>query len=234
MEPQFAENGAFYLLKSGQFRKVKHRFFGRMELFPMHPSSATELDDPADIAILEGLLRRRTDTRDFPTVNDIDAIVFDFDGVFTNDLVSVDENGKESAVCSRSDGMGISLLKERFQGPILILSRETVPIVQHRAAKLKLECMHGKEDKLSVLKHWAMDKGIPLRRIAFVGNDVNDRECLKAVGYAFSPADGHGSILHEVDFILHNKGGEGAVREFCDRLLGATTAELNRINYDTN
>ena len=77
----------------------------------------------------------------------IKAIAFDFDGVFTDNLVYVMQNGDEAVACNRSDGMGISMLRAKGV-PLVIISTEGNPIVKVRAAKLNLEVIQGVDDKL--------------------------------------------------------------------------------------
>src|SRR5690606_20691095 len=109
----------------------------------------------------------------------IDAVVFDFDGVFTDNRVYLNEQGIESVACHRGDGMGIGLLKKTGI-PLLVLSKEPVPIVVKRCEKLGLECQHGVDEKLSQFKRWLADHQASLPNTIYMGNDVNDAECLQA------------------------------------------------------
>lgn len=145
----------------------------------------------------------------------IDAVVFDFDGVFTDNRVTIDQEGRESATASRLDGMGIGLLKKTGT-PLLVLSKEPVPIVLHRSKKLGLECLHGVDDKLPLLEQWLAERDLALSRTIYMGNDINDLECLKAAGCAVVPADAHPDVLPVADLVLDYPGGRGAVRQLCD------------------
>lgn len=145
----------------------------------------------------------------------IDAVVFDFDGVFTDNRVTIDQDGRESATCSRGDGMGIGLLKKTGI-PLLVVSKEPVPIVVHRCKKLGLECLHGVDDKLPLLKRWLGERDAKLENIVYAGNDVNDLECLAAAGCGVAPADAHPDVLSVTDLLLTHSGGHGAVRQLCD------------------
>jgi len=156
----------------------------------------------------------------------IDAVVFDFDGVFTDNRVLVTEEGKEAVFCSRGDGMGIGLLKKTGL-PLLILSKEPVPIVVHRAKKLGLECLHGVDDKLPLLKKWLAERGASLANTLYVGNDVNDLECLAAAGCGIVPVDAHPDVLPVANLVLTLPGGHGAVRQVCD-LVGAHAVPITQ------
>ena len=148
--------------------------------------------------------------------------VFDFDGVFTDNRVIVSENGSESVICNRSDGLGLRRLREAGV-EAFILSMEENPVVTRRARKLKMECHHGIQDKLSLLKREAKRRGTPLSQVAYVGNDINDIECLDAVGVPVVPADAWAEVRPHADWILKRRGGDGAVREFCDAVWKAKT-----------
>ena len=97
-----------------------------------------------------------------------------------------------------------------------ILSTETNPVVSARARKIGLSCIQGTEDKLQVLREEASRRGIGLEEIAFVGNDINDVECLEHVGVAVVVADAYPEVRLLADIVLERDGGKGAVREFCD------------------
>ena len=150
----------------------------------------------------------------------IKGIAFDFDGVFTDNLVYVMQNGDEAVACNRSDGMGIRMLLTAGV-PLVIISTEENPIVTVRGAKLNLEVIQGVADKLPRLVDWAGENGLSLDQIAFVGNDVNDLQCLKRAGLGIAVADAYPIALDAADFVLSKKGGQGAVREIADLWLSA-------------
>lgn len=153
----------------------------------------------------------------------IDAVVFDFDGVFTDNRVIVDQEGREAVTCSRGDGMGIGLLKKTGL-PLLVISKEPVPIVVHRCEKLGLECLHGIDDKLPLLEKWLEERGASLANTVYMGNDINDTECLAACGCGAAPADAHPDVLPVTNLLLDYPGGGGAVRQLCD-LVSARVAD---------
>jgi 3-deoxy-D-manno-octulosonate 8-phosphate phosphatase (KDO 8-P phosphatase) len=148
-------------------------------------------------------------------LTDIRLVVFDFDGVFTDNTVTVSETGVESVVCCRSDGLGLHRLRA-VGVPAMVLSTETNQVVRVRAEKLGLPCIHGCEDKLSALRNEAEQRGLDLAQIAFVGNDINDGTCLQNVGVAVVVADAYAEVMPFADIVLKRRGGDGAVREFCD------------------
>ena len=114
--------------------------------------------------------------------------VFDFDGVFTDNRVWVNERGEESVCCCRADGFGLRRLREVCI-EALILSTEPVAIAAVRARKLEVECRHGIDEKFPVLREEVARRGVGLDQTAYVGNDINDAACLEAVGLPVCPAD---------------------------------------------
>ena len=151
-------------------------------------------------------------------------IVFDFDGVLTDNRVLVTDEGHEAAWCNRSDGIGLAALR-RIGLPALILSTETNPIVAHRARKLQTECVHGSDDKWATLDRLLQTRGIDPARVAYVGNDVNDLDCLRHVGLPICVADAWPAVKKIARLVTRRRGGDGAVREICDLVAKARGAQ---------
>jgi 3-deoxy-D-manno-octulosonate 8-phosphate phosphatase (KDO 8-P phosphatase) len=147
-----------------------------------------------------------------PLLERVRLAIFDFDGVFTDNRVWVNERGEESVAFSRSDGLGLLRLDE-VGVQYLIVSMERNPIVGARAQKLNAECVQGVDDKLSLVRRRAGDK---LDDVAYVGNDINDAECLRTVGLPVVPADAWPEVVPLAKWVLTRGGGQGCVREFCD------------------
>lgn len=148
----------------------------------------------------------------------VGALVMDFDGVLTDNRVIVDQNGVESVVCSRGDGFGLELLRKAGI-PLLVISKEANPVVTARCRKLQIPCLQGIEDKLTALQGWASERGLSSRELVFVGNDVNDLECLQWVGCAVAVHDSHPDVLAAAHLVLEHDGGTGAIRELCELIL---------------
>ena len=149
------------------------------------------------------------------TLENIDAFIFDFDGVLTNNLVFVDQDGKELVSCNRSDGLAFDVLR-KLKKPSYILSTEKNPIVSARAKKLKIQAIQGVEDKVEELLSLAKSKGYNLNRVLYVGNDINDFKAMKLCGYSACPSDSHEKIRSIATFILQKKGGNGVIRELLE------------------
>jgi 3-deoxy-D-manno-octulosonate 8-phosphate phosphatase (KDO 8-P phosphatase) len=148
----------------------------------------------------------------------IHLVIFDFDGVFTDNRVLVMQDGSEGVWCSRADGLGLQRLR-RSGLPILVLSTEKNPVVTARCRKLELECIQGMENKADRLRQEVHLRGLNLADVAFVGNDLNDLECLRIVGFPACVADAYPEVKSLSRYCTIHSGGYGAVREFCDFLL---------------
>ena len=146
-------------------------------------------------------------------------VVFDFDGVMTDDCVILDQNGIESVRCSRADGAGIRMMHEK-KIPMIVLSSERNPVVIQRCKKLGLECIHGVLKKGDTLVNYLKENQIDPDDVVYMGNDLNDLPCFPIVGCAVVPADAHARVRNEADLVLAHEGGNGAVRELCDILTG--------------
>ncbi|MFQ3578185.1 MAG: HAD hydrolase family protein [Verrucomicrobiia bacterium] len=151
-------------------------------------------------------------------------LVFDFDGVFTDNSVLVDSNGIESVRCWRSDGLGIARLRA-LGLEMLVLSTEMNEVVARRCEKLRLRCEHGVEGKCARLYQIAINQGIDLERIAFVGNDTNDLDCLKMVGLPVCVADADPRVVPFCQWVTKRRGGYGAVREVADAIADAIASK---------
>ncbi len=148
-------------------------------------------------------------------IRKVRLIAFDFDGVFTNNMVYVLQDGSEAVRCNRSDGIGLQKLK-KLGIETVIISTESNPVVSARAAKLKIRCFQNCEDKRDTLKSVAQEIGISLDQVAFVGNDVNDQPCLNHVGLPIVVNDAHPDVVSIARYQTRSAGGSGAVREVCD------------------
>ncbi|MET0862523.1 MAG: acylneuraminate cytidylyltransferase [Microbacterium sp.] len=214
-EPHFLETGAFYVMDAAGFRSAGHRFFGRIGIAEVPERTAIEIDSPEQLEMARSQAHR-LDASD--RALDVDAVVTDFDGVHTNDTALVDADGNEQVPVSRSDGMGIAMLR-REGIPVLILSTEQNPVVTARARKLRVDVRQGVDEKAAALRAWADQAGVTLERIAYLGNDVNDLPCLEIVGWPVATADAHPLVIAAARVVLRRTGGDGVVRELADAVL---------------
>lgn len=218
-DPHFQETGAFYVMDVAGFRARGFRFFGRVGIAEVDPSTGVEIDAVHELELARAL----APVLDAPEPIDVDALVMDFDGVHTDDTATVDQRGVESVRVSRSDGMGISLLRAAGV-PMLILSKERNPVVAARAAKLGVEVLHAVDDKDAAIREWCSGHGLDLARVAYVGNDINDVPALTVVGWPVVVPDAHPEAARAARVTLTRPGGAGALRELSERILAARRA----------
>ncbi len=196
-------------------------------LYPLYidPKFTIDIDIPSDWPGAETTLRALSNEvvdpankrRQFPERPKF--LVMDFDGVFTDNRVIVDENGVESVRADRSDGLGFGLLKAQTPVECLIISKERNLVVAQRAKKLGIPVLQAIDDKETALREEMRKRGMRTEETIFVGNDVNDLPTLDVAGYFVAPADSHPDVLRQADLILTMRGGRGALRELCDMLI---------------
>ena len=218
----FMENGAFYINTVGNILSKKNRLCGRIGIYEMPEYTAMEIDEPDDWIILENLMRRHILSKRKGEKKKIRLFLCDVDGTLTDGGMYYTENGDELKKFNTRDGMGFQLLREAGIKTGIITSENT-KIVEYRAKKLKVDFLfQSKRDggKLAAAKGICDTLGISLEEVAYIGDDINCRELLSAVGYAACPADSVTEIK-EISHIklLEKKGGEGCVREFISLLL---------------
>ncbi|HEY0291237.1 MAG TPA: acylneuraminate cytidylyltransferase [Hansschlegelia sp.] len=217
LEPRYRETGAVYAMDALAFRAAGSRFCGKTILVPVD-GPTIEIDSAADLALAEAMLVVRADARP-PIPSGLKALVMDFDGVFTDDRVLVDQDGREAVFASRSDGMGLDRLAKMTDIKLLILSKEPNPVVSARGRKLKIEVRQGIDDKLPELDRWLAEHGFGRGEAAYIGNDVNDLACMRAVGFPVAPADARPEALAAARYVTKADGGKGALRELCEALI---------------
>jgi N-acylneuraminate cytidylyltransferase len=218
LEPEYKETGALYGMDVEQFRKNGHRFFGRIGMHVVPAERSMEIDDPEDLRLANVLELQGKNLPSTESLQSIKAIVFDFDGVMTDDQVYITETGEEMVMASRSDGMGISALKNAGL-KLLILSKERNPVVTKRAEKLQIEVIQACDNKLEALTEWLSKNQLLLSQCAYVGNDVNDLQCMEAVKLAIAPNDAHPLAAQAAHWRLTRAGGKGAIRELSDAII---------------
>lgn len=217
-DAEFVENGAVYVMDGKGFSRHRHRFFGKTVLSEMPEWTRLEIDSANDWAAAEAVFRARMRLGAGTLPEHVALVVFDFDGVMTDNRVLVDQDGKESVFCDRGDGMGVDRLLAAGV-PALILSKERNPVVEARAAKLNLPVAQSVDRKSDFLSMWCREKGIDPGQVVYVGNDLNDLECFDLVGCSVAVADAVPEVLERADLVLSRPGGRGAVREICEAVL---------------
>ncbi len=154
-------------------------------------------------------------------LNEIDAVIFDFDGVLTDNKVLVSEDGTEAVFCNRSDGLAFDFLRT-MKVPVYIMSTEANPVVRVRAKKLNIPVFNAVGNKGELLIKLCNDKKYKLGKVMFVGNDINDIPAMLKVGISVAVADSHKKVLEIADIKLSKIGGSGIVREIIEEIISFT------------
>lgn len=217
---QFRENGSIYIFKPSVLRETGNRLGGRMAVYEMDYWSSFQIDTPDHAELLEWILRRPAFAADTAWPARLEFVIFDFDGVMTDNGVWVSEDGDELARCDRGDGLGLGRLA-RAGVRMAIVSTETRSIAAARAKKLGMACHLNVADKGAFVRQLMVDERVEAAHVAYVGNDVNDLPAMTIVGCPVAVSDAHPEVLKIARVVLSKPGGRGAVREFCDRALEA-------------
>lgn len=224
-ERRYVENEALLAVRVGLFQQSRELPIGRTVLYEIPALAALKLTPDADWFAAEVLIRRQQTARARSRLRDVRMLVLDFDGVMTDNRVLVFADGTEAVMCNRSDGLGLERLKASGL-PLAVISKEQHPVVAARCRKLDIPCHQGIEDKLATLRQVVEQQpGLLLSDVAFMGNDINDLQCLRAAGVAIATADAYPEVLRVADIVTSAPGGFGAVREVCDLVLDARSPD---------
>lgn len=219
LPPQYRENGAIYCVDAKAFEATGQRFCGPVALCPVD-QPPMEIDSFADLE-LAGVLAQTIDNTGIApaALGRVRALVMDFDGVHTDNLVLTDQDGRESVRTSRGDGMGLAELARRTDILRLIVSKERNPVVLARAAKLGIEVQAAIDDKVGALDTWLAQHNLTWDQMLYIGNDINDAAPMAKAGLAACPSDSHPDVIGIAQWILPQPGGRGALRHLCDVLV---------------
>jgi 3-deoxy-D-manno-octulosonate 8-phosphate phosphatase (KDO 8-P phosphatase) len=152
---------------------------------------------------------------EFKCYDEIKVLFLDFDGVFTNNNVTIDETGMEYVTCSRYDGFGISHLKQRGI-EVIVLSTEKKMLASKRCDKLGIDCYQSLDDKLSFAEDFIAKSSLTFSQVGFMGNDINDLQLLRSVRLPVVTCDCHSSVASPLFYRTSLPGGSGCIRELAD------------------
>ena len=147
------------------------------------------------------------------------CIIYDFDGVMTDNRVLQDENGIESVYVNRSDGLAVSYFK-KMKILQYIVSTEKNCVVSKRGNKLEIPVFQNISNKLEAVKNIIKEKKLHIDEVIFVGNDLNDQEVMEYLPNTFCPSDSHKKIKEISKVILDCNGGNGVIMALFNSLTG--------------
>ena len=158
----------------------------------------------------------------------IKLVATDIDGVWTDAGMYYDNENNQLKKFNAHDGAAVLLLKT-LGIPICIVTGEETEIVKKRAEKLKVEYLYqGCDNKCSTVESLCEQLGISVQEVAYIGDDFNDVKLLRKAGISACPANASEYIKKEAQWQLKKNGGDGAFREFVERIL-----EENKVLEET-
>ena len=212
------ENGAFYISSKSDLIKSQNRVSGNIKAVEMNEDTFFEIDEPSDWVIIEALMKKNgiVAPKEIP---EIKMFLTDCDGCLTDGGMYYSEKGDELKKFNTRDGMGFALLRQK--GIITgIITSESVDLNRRRAEKLKLDILEaGCKDKLSAIKRICDERGIGLENVCYIGDDINDIDAIKAVGYGCCPADAMPEVKAVAKYVAKINGGEGVIREIVEQIV---------------
>lgn len=148
-------------------------------------------------------------------------LVLDVDGVMTDGRIIMDDAGQESKHFDVKDGHGLKLLMRGGIDVVLLTGRRS-RVVQHRAADLGIREVHqGILNKVDMFEEILRLRNLTPAQVAYVGDDLVDVPLIVRAGFGVSVADGVDEARQVADYVTQHRGGRGAVREVCERILKA-------------
>lgn len=147
-------------------------------------------------------------------------ILTDIDGVWTDGGMYYDNTGNEFKKYNTSDSAGV-LFCRLLEIPVGIITGEKNDIVINRAQKLNIDILFmGIKNKLQVVEDLSSKLNIAMSEIAYIGDDINDIQVLKAVGISACPVDAPTYVKKHCNLVLNRAGGNGVFREFVEKIIG--------------
>ena len=211
---QYVENGSIYLFRPNILRTTNNRLAGHIAIYEMDSWKTCQIDCQEDKVICEWYFMNKLMKRSMNLMpTSIELIVYDFDGVMTDNRVLTLQDSTEAVFANRSDGLAVKMIKEMGIKQVII-SSETNPVVKVRAKKLRIDCLQGSGDKLDILKYYMNKNNIDKNKVVFIGNDINDITAMSYVGFPVAPTDAYAEIRNISKLVLKTRGGHGVVREF--------------------
>jgi 3-deoxy-D-manno-octulosonate 8-phosphate phosphatase (KDO 8-P phosphatase) len=163
------------------------------------------------------LLKTDLETREEARTKDIKLVIFDIDGVMTDAGMYYTEAGDEFKKFNAKDGLAIRRLEQRGIRTGIISHGFNSNLIKRRAERLHISHVEVSQvPKKETLLRWCTELSITPEQVCFIGDDVNDEDIMRAVGFSACPADAVNDVKNMVHVVLQKKGGEGCVRELID------------------
>lgn len=210
------ENGAFYITSRELLLKNKCRISEKIGCVEMNENSYLEIDEPSDWDIIEVLLKSK---KKLYIPKDIKMLITDSDGVLTDGGMYYSENGDELKKFNTKDGVAFQILREN-NIKTGIITGEKGELIKNRAEKLKTDELYmGITDKLTIVKEICNKHNISLNQVAYIGDDINDLQVIKNVGFGCAVNDAMNCVKKCAKYVTKVNGGDGAVREVAQLII---------------
>lgn len=149
----------------------------------------------------------------------IKLIVCDVDGTLTDGKIYMSAQGEMMKAFNIKDGLALARLSRYGVTPVILTGRVS-EITLRRCEELKIREIHqGVDDKATRLKEIAAKFNCTLSDIVFLGDDINDLECLKLCGISACPADAVAPVRQACTYVSSLRGGDGAARDIIEWLI---------------
>ncbi len=216
------ENGAFYITSKVNLLKSGNRISGKIRAYEMDESTYFEIDEPSDWVIIEELLKKNHNREKLghTQLSNVKMFLTDCDGCLTDGGMYYSEKGDELKKFNTLDGMGFKLLREKgiLTG---IITGETRELNKRRAKKLGVDILvQGASNKYEIILELCKKYKVKLDHVVYIGDDINDLEAVEKVGFGCCVNGADKKVIQAAKYVTRLKGGEGAIREVVDYLLG--------------
>jgi len=156
------------------------------------------------------------------SLRELKSLIFDVDGVLTDDTIYVGPGGEEFKRFHVSDGLGIALMQKRLKLKVAAISGRHSEATTARAAELGIApCIQGEQDKRRGMQKVLAAHRVKAGQAAFVANEILDLSAFAAVGFKIAVADAAPEVIAQADFVLRRAGGEGVARELFELICRA-------------
>ena len=219
-EGYYVENGAFYISSKENLIKSNNRVSGKIRAVEMNEDTFFEIDEPSDWIIIEALMKKNGITAPV-NIPEIKMFLTDCDGCLTDGGMYYSEKGDELKKFNTRDGMGFSMLKK--MGVITgIITSEDVELNRRRAKKLNLDILEvGCKDKVTTIQRICNERSINPQNVCYIGDDINDIEAIRFVGFGCAPADAISEVKESAKYVTKAVGGRGVIREVVKVIIDA-------------
>ena len=162
-------------------------------------------------------------------IKKIKLIATDVDGVLTDGGMYYSSKGDTLKKFQARDGMAVSILK-RNTIPTVIITKDRNQIVKKWSSKMNIDKLFdGIKNKEEVVPKLCKLYSLSENNIVYIGDDVNDLEILKRIGFSATPKDGNLEVKKNVDYTCKSRGGEGVLREVCDLIISMKFGKKDKL-----